>query len=86
MSHELLFFYNLQRLTSVNLSKLNGLSARALSDLVMALPGMKILNLEMTKCNDQVLSVIGKYQLELYCSKQSAIFGQKKLMFFLFLH
>ncbi|KAK3593094.1 hypothetical protein CHS0354_038137 [Potamilus streckersoni] len=49
------------RLTHLNLSHLNGIASQTLADLVRALPQLQALNLSVTKCNDQVLSVLGHH-------------------------
>lgn len=47
-----------QRLTKLNIAMCNQVSARMLANLVGALPNVQSLNLQQTKCNDQVLGAI----------------------------
>ena len=58
-----MYLYVFQKLISVNLSGLKSLSAKALAEFVKTFPALKALNLEKTKCNDQVLAILGRYSM-----------------------
>ncbi|XP_029645525.1 uncharacterized protein LOC115219491 [Octopus sinensis] len=49
-----------QTLTKLNLSSLNNISTKILVDLIYNVPQIQSLVLQNTKCNDQVMSVIGR--------------------------